>query len=97
MGTGTTEGGDRCRRGLVLLSSNFRFFDSDEFFDEKKQLREVDSVRVAVNDWIRSGGDFDGFVDIDAIARDPADPTKLKPDYHQAVADAIDLSLFTRQ
>jgi len=82
-----------------------------EFKDEKGQLRKIDSVRVAVNDWMKSSGAFDGFVDLDAVTRDPANPGNLKPEFrisndpptnvaneraHQAIADAIDLSIFTR-
>jgi hypothetical protein len=82
-----------------------------EFRDEKGQLRKWDTVRVAVNDWMKSSGAFDGLFDIDAVIRDPANPSNLKPEFripgdppvyvfndsaHQAVADAVDLLLFTR-
>ena len=79
-----------------------------EFKDEKGQLRKIDSIRVAVNDWMKSRGVFDGLVDFDAVTRDPANPGTLKLELrdppanflndrgHQAIADAIDLSLFTR-
>lgn len=36
--------------------------------------------RLAVNDWIRSGGAFDAVVDFDAVLRDPADPTVMIED-----------------
>ena len=82
-----------------------------EFRDEKGQMRKIDSVRVAVNEWMKSSGAFDGLVDLDAITRDPANPGTLKQELripndppvnvlndraHQVIADAIDLSLFTR-
>jgi hypothetical protein len=82
-----------------------------EFRDEKGQLRKVDSVRVAVNDWMKSSGIFDALVDLDAATRDSANPGTLKAEFrisddpptnvandraHQVIADAIDLSLFTR-
>ena len=82
-----------------------------EFRDQKGQSRKVDSVRVGVNDWMKSSGAFDALVDLDAALRDPANPGNLKPEFrtpgdppanvfndraHQAAADAIDLSLFTR-
>jgi beta-lactamase regulating signal transducer with metallopeptidase domain len=90
---------------------------NDEFRDEKGQTRKTDSIRVAINDWMRTSGAFDGVADFDAVTRDTANPGDLKeefrnPDYlrpgylqahflnsrgHQAVADAIDLSMFTRQ
>lgn len=67
--------------------------------------------RQFVNAWIRTNTIFDGVIDFDAIVRDPADPTKFKAEYHpgvnandwlhlnvlgyRAMADAIDLNLFT--
>ncbi|MGY1496405.1 SGNH/GDSL hydrolase family protein [Streptomyces sp. QTS52] len=45
----------------------------------------VDGQRVVVNTWIReqavSDGGFDGAVDFDAVLRDPAQPTRLRPTY----------------
>jgi beta-lactamase regulating signal transducer with metallopeptidase domain len=94
-------------RTPMFASPNF----DGEFKDDKGQLRKSDSVRVAVNDWMKSAGAFDGLIDFDAVTRDPANPSNLKPEFriandppahifndsaHQAVADAIDLSLFTR-
>ena len=34
-------------------------------------------IRREVNDWIRSGGAFDGVIDFDAVVRDPADPDRI--------------------
>jgi beta-lactamase regulating signal transducer with metallopeptidase domain len=82
-----------------------------EFKDGNGQLRKTDSVRVAVNNWMKSVGAVDGLVDLDAVVRDPVNPANIKPEFqmsndppsnalndraHQAIADAIDLSLFTR-
>jgi lysophospholipase L1-like esterase len=67
-------------------------------------LREAN--RVAVNDWIRSSGEFDAIIDFDEITRDPLNPRFFLPAYdsgdhlhpgnvgYQAMADAIDLELF---
>jgi lysophospholipase L1-like esterase len=69
-------------------------------------LNEAD--RQALNAWIRTPGNFDGVIDFDAATRDPADPSRLKPEYDmgdhihtspagfKAMADAIDLSLFKK-
>jgi len=35
--------------------------------------------RATVNQWIRTSGRFDGVIDFDAAARDPAEPTRLAP------------------
>ena len=67
---------------------------------------ESEAARQEVNHWIRHGGAFDAVIDFDAIARDPADPTRLSAatdggDHlhlsaagYQLIAEAIDLSLF---
>jgi lysophospholipase L1-like esterase len=64
--------------------------------------------RQAVNSWIREPGHFDGVVDFDTVARDPAHPDRLRPAYdsgdhlhpsaagYKAMADAIPLELLTR-
>jgi lysophospholipase L1-like esterase len=65
-----------------------------------------DKVRMAVNDWIRKSGEFDGVLDFDAAIRDPARPSQMKEGWHagdhlhgsdagyRVVADSIDLKLF---
>ena len=67
---------------------------------------ENEAKRQAVNQWIRSNHVFDGFIDFDRALRDPAVPIQLRPAYnsgdgahpndagYQAMANAIDLSLF---
>jgi lysophospholipase L1-like esterase len=64
------------------------------------------AVRATVNNWIRTSGQFDAVIDLDAAVRDSADPNKLLAAYdsgdhlhlnvagYQAMADAIDLDLF---
>nr|WP_315588565.1 SGNH/GDSL hydrolase family protein [Sphingomonas psychrotolerans] len=65
--------------------------------------------RAAVNAWIRAPGNFDAVIDFDAAMRDPATPTRLRPDLdsgdglhpsiagYQAMADAVPLDLFARR
>lgn len=65
-----------------------------------------EAIRKAVNDWIRTGGSFDGVVDFDAAVRDPNHPDSFLPandpgDHlhpndagYKAMGDAIDLKLF---
>jgi beta-lactamase regulating signal transducer with metallopeptidase domain len=53
----------------------------DEFKDENGQMRKFDSVRVAVNDWMRNSGAFDGLADFDAVTRDTANPGDLKEEF----------------
>ncbi|GII20728.1 SGNH/GDSL hydrolase family protein [Planosporangium mesophilum] len=42
---------------------------------------ELEAVRLAVNDFIRTSRAFDGVVDFDAAVRDPADPHRILPAY----------------
>lgn len=67
---------------------------------------ETEATRTAVNDWIRTSGEFDGVVDFDAVTRDPAQPNRLRPGFdpgdhvhpndagNAAMAKAIDITLF---
>jgi lysophospholipase L1-like esterase len=64
-----------------------------------------EAARVALNQWIRTSGAFDGVVDADLALRDPSQPTRLLPAYDsgdhlhpnteggRAVANSIDLKL----
>jgi lysophospholipase L1-like esterase len=68
---------------------------------------EGEAIRKAVNDFIRTGGAFDGYVDFEAAVRDPQHPDTILPgddpgDHlhpndagYKAMGDAIDLKVFT--
>jgi lysophospholipase L1-like esterase len=65
-----------------------------------------EAVRQAVNNWIRSSGEFDAVIDFERAVRDPSRPTRMLPAYDsgdhlhpndagmQAMANAIPLELF---
>jgi lysophospholipase L1-like esterase len=65
-----------------------------------------EAKRIAVNDWIKAGGKFDGVIDFDAALADPRNPARLLPAYdsgdhlhpgqagHKAMGEAVNLSLF---
>jgi lysophospholipase L1-like esterase len=67
-----------------------------------------EAARQTVNSWIRTNSLYDAVMDFDAAARDPANPVNLLPAYdsgdhlhlspagYQALANAIDLSLFAQ-
>jgi len=67
---------------------------------------KAETMRQAVNSFIRTPGSFDAVVDFDQVIRDPADPRQFRAGYnntdklhpndagYKAMADAIDLSLF---
>lgn len=66
-----------------------------------------EAMRLAVNAFIRTGGAFDAVVDFDAAVRDPGDPRQFRTGFnntdrlhpndagYQAMADAIDLKIFS--
>ncbi|MGC1783380.1 MAG: SGNH/GDSL hydrolase family protein [Acidobacteriaceae bacterium] len=68
-----------------------------------------EQVREAVNQWIRTSRVFDGVIDFDKAVRDPQRPLRFLPQYnsgddlhpndagYKAMANAIDLSLFTKK
>lgn len=73
------------------------------------QREHGESVREAVNNWIRTSGMFDAVVDFEKATRDAADPKKIRAEFdpgdhlhpndagYQAMADSIDLTVFTKK
>jgi lysophospholipase L1-like esterase len=65
-----------------------------------------EAKRVAVNNWIKTSGSFDGVIDFAAAVSDPANPARFDPKYdsgdhlhpgpagHEALGNAVDLALF---
>lgn len=65
-----------------------------------------EAKRVAVNQWIRTSGAFDGVIDFDSALRDSTNPSRMAPEYdggdhlhpgtvgHEAMGNAVDLALF---
>jgi len=65
-----------------------------------------EQVRQALNQWIRTTSQIDGFIDFDKATQDPANPAMFLPAYdhgdhlhpsdpgYKAMGDAIDLKLF---
>ena len=66
---------------------------------------EKEKVRLAVNEWIRTSGAFDGVIDFDKTTEDPAKPGYIRADYdcgdhlhpndtgYKAMADSVDLNM----
>ena len=46
-----------------------------------KRTADKEELRLQVNHWIRTTRDADAYVDADALLRDPAQPTHLRPAY----------------
>ncbi len=76
-------------------------------FEGANYARETgEAVREAVNTWIRTSGAYDAVVDFEAATRDPNNPKRIRADFdpgdhlhpndagYQAMANAVDLSMF---
>ncbi len=89
-------------RGIAVFGATLTPYEGAHYY---APLGE--QIRRTVNDWIRSGGAFDGVIDFDAALRDPANPAQVKPSLQRgdhlhpndsgyaAMADAINLKLFS--
>ncbi|MFS2110999.1 GDSL-type esterase/lipase family protein [Sphingomonas sp. Sphisp140] len=89
--------------GIKVIGATITPYGGSSYYHPDAQ-NEAD--RAAVNAWIRTPGNFDGVIDLDAAMRDPAAPTKLLKAYdndglhpsvagYQAMADAVPLSLLS--
>jgi lysophospholipase L1-like esterase len=70
------------------------------YYSEAKEAK-----RQAINQWIRTSGAFDGVIDFDAAARDPANPKHIRAEFdsgdhlhpqdtgYKAMAESVDLGL----
>jgi lysophospholipase L1-like esterase len=91
-------------QGLVIYLATLAPFEGTVFPGYYTPEKEV--TRQAINQWIRTSKEFDGFFDFDRALQDPAHPTRLKPEYdsgdhlhpndagEKAMSAAIDLSRF---
>jgi lysophospholipase L1-like esterase len=88
-------------RGLKIFGATLTPFEGAAYW-----TAEGEAKRAALNEWIRTGKEYDGVIDFDAAVRDPNRPTRFLAQYqsgdnlhpsdagYQAMANAIDLSLF---
>ena len=88
-------------RGLRIYGCTLTPFEGAAYFRP-----EGETKREVVNNFIRTGGFYDGVIDFDQVTRDPSHPTRFLPAYdsgdhlhpndagYQAMGSAVDLSLF---
>jgi lysophospholipase L1-like esterase len=62
--------------GLRIIGGTLTPFEGSSNYTD-----ELEGVRAAVNQFIRTSRAFDAVVDFDAAVRDPADPLRLRPDF----------------
>jgi lysophospholipase L1-like esterase len=89
-------------RGIKVAGCTLTPYGGAAYYSDKGE-----EIRTAYNQWIRTGGAFDAVVDFDKATQDPANPKQIRPDYnimdhlhpndagYKAMADAVDLSIFT--
>jgi lysophospholipase L1-like esterase len=88
--------------GIAVIGCTLTPYHGAGYYTENGE-----AIRKAVNEWIRTGGVLDGFVDFEAAVRDPNHPDTFLPSVdpgdhlhpndtgYKAMGDAIDLKLFT--
>lgn len=88
------------QHGIRVFGATLTPYEGADYYST-----EGEATRQAVNQWIRTGGAFDGVFDFDAVVRDPNHASQFRDGYHsgdhlhpsavgyKAMADAIDLSL----
>ena len=76
-------------------------FNGNSYYNQYSEL-----CRNTVNQWIRTEGNYDGFIDFDKVMRSPQDTTRLVSTYqndglhpdaagYKTMGESIDLNLFT--
>ncbi len=90
-------------RGVKVIGCTLTPYGGSTPFNEYGE-----SVRSAVNEWIRKSGAFDAVVDFDAATRDPNDPLRFRteadsPDMlhpgdagYRLMGEAVDLGIFAK-
>ncbi len=88
--------------GIKVIGATLTPYEGATYYRE-----EGETVRQAVNQWIRTSKAFDAVVDFDAATRDAVNPKRIRTEFdpgdhlhpndagYQAMADAIDLAIFT--
>ncbi len=90
--------------GIAVIGCTLTPYHGAGYYTENGE-----TIRKALNEWIRTGGVLDGFVDFEAAVRDPNHPDAFLPNVdpgdhlhpndtgYKAMGDAIDLKLFNRK
>ncbi|HWN40560.1 MAG TPA: SGNH/GDSL hydrolase family protein, partial [Gammaproteobacteria bacterium] len=88
-------------RGLKIYGATLTPYEGAAYYSA-----EGEAKRKALNEWIRTSGEYDGVIDFDKVTRDPNSPGKfaafadsgdhLHPGDagYKAMGEAVDLALF---
>ncbi|MEJ8856769.1 SGNH/GDSL hydrolase family protein [Variovorax robiniae] len=89
------------QKGVRIFGATLPPFEGAGYYSA-----EGEGKRQAVNNWIRTGGEYDGVIDFDQAIRDPNRPSRMRTQYdsgdrlhpndagYRAMGDAISLQLF---
>jgi lysophospholipase L1-like esterase len=87
--------------GIKAIGATLTPFQGAAYYSE-----EGETLRRAVNEWIRTSKAYDAVIDFDAVTRDPENPKQIRPMYnirdhlhpndlgYRLMAEAVDLSMF---
>jgi lysophospholipase L1-like esterase len=90
--------------GIKIIGATLTPYEGAAYYSDSGN-----AIRQAVNQWIRSSHAFDAMVDFDAVIRSPESPNKFRPEFdsgdhlhpndagYKAMADAVDLSIFSQR
>ena len=89
-------------RGIRVIGATLTPFAGATYYSD-----EGEAIRQALNQWIRTGKAYDAVIDFDAATRDPQNPKQILAAFnirdhlhpndagYKAMAEAVDLSIFT--
>jgi lysophospholipase L1-like esterase len=87
--------------GLRIFGATLTPFEGAAYFTPEGEVK-----RQALNEWIRKSGAYDAVLDFDAAVRDPAKPSRSRPEFdsgdhlhpspagYQAIAASFNIGLF---
>jgi len=87
-------------KGIKVIGATLTPYEGAAYF-----TAEGESVRQEVNAFIRDGGEFDGVIDFESAVQDPANPSRIRPEFtedklhpndagYAAMAQIVELGLF---
>ncbi|MDP9171514.1 MAG: SGNH/GDSL hydrolase family protein [Acidobacteriota bacterium] len=92
--------------GIRVIGATITPFEGPAQSSRGYYTPEKETIREAVNTWIRTSNAWDGVIDFDKVMRDPQHPNQMLPAYdsgdqlhpgdagYKAMGEAIDLKLF---
>jgi lysophospholipase L1-like esterase len=64
------------KKGLKIYCGTITPMGGTDYYSEERE-----GLRQQLNNWIKTSGEFDGVLDIDAVVANPVNPSELNPNY----------------